>query len=230
MEEYKLQKALDQHRLWIETRGVQGTRADLGGAFLYDADLENANLGGANLRGANLTHANLTHANLTGANLTGANLRGANLQGANLERANLERANLIGAILKDAYLVDADLTGANLYCANLYCANLWGANLRSANLYCANLWGANLRSANLTNTILPDISWIIPGCLAQLNNIDYYGFYLAKDRKWDNFIQDSIGFFIQDNVKEKTFDMLVGDRIIRNIPDWVKYSGMKKIT
>ena len=195
MEEYKLQKALDQHRLWIETRGVQGTRADLGGAFLYDADLENANLGGANLRGANLTHANFTDANLTDANLTDANLTGANLRGA-----------------------------------NLYCAYLWGADLTGANLYCANLWGANLRSANLTNTILPDISWIIPGCLAQLNNIDYYGFYLAKEGKWDNFIQDSIGFFIQDNVKEKTFDMLVGDRIIRNIPDWVKYSGMKKIT
>ena len=192
MEEYKLQKALDQHRLWIETRGVQGTRADLGGAFLYDADLENANLGGANLRGANLTHANFTDANLTDANLTDANLTGANLRGA-----------------------------------NLYCAYLWGADLTGANLYCANLWGANLRSAKLTNTILPDISWIIPGCLAKLNNID---FYLAKDRKWDSFIQDSIGFFIQDNVKEKTFDMLVGDRIIRNIPDWVKYSGMKKIT
>ena len=126
--------------------------------------------------------------------------------------------------------VCANLAGADLAGADLWDANLKGANLCYANLWGADLWGANLTRANLTNTILPDISWIIPGCLAQLNNIDYYGFYLAKEGKWDNFIQDSIGFFIQDNVKEKTFDMLVGDRIIRNIPDWVKYSGMKKIT
>jgi predicted XRE-type DNA-binding protein len=55
------------------------------------------------------------------------------------------------------------------------------------------------------------------------------GFYLEKERKWDNFVQDSLGFLIQDNSEEKTFDMLVGDRIIRGIPDWVKYSGLKQI-
>jgi len=163
-------------------------------------------------------------ANLEGANLRDADLRGANLKVANLRDADLRDADLRGAILTRADLTCADLTRANLTGANLRGAYLWGANLTRANL-----WGANLTRANLTNTILPDISWIIPGCLAQLNNI-MHDFYLAKDRKWDNFIQDSIGFFIQDNVKEKTFDMLVGDRIIRNIPDWVNYSGMKKIT
>ena len=169
----ELKSILAEHKLWVETYRVQGTRA-----ILVDA--------------------NLVGADLRGANLVGANLRGADLRGANLERANL----------KDAYLVDANLTGANLS----------GANLT----------GANLSGANLTNTILPDISWIIPGCLAQLNKIKH-AFYLEKDRKWDNFIQDSLGFFIQDNVEEKTFDMLVEDRIIRNIPDWVKYSGMKQV-
>jgi len=75
--------------------------------------------------------------------------------------------------------------------------------------------------------ILPDISWIIPGCLAQLNEIKYC-FYLEKENKHENFIQDSLGFFIQNNSEEGTFDMLVEDRIIRNIPDWVKYSGLKQ--
>jgi hypothetical protein len=75
---------------------------------------------------------------------------------------------------------------------------------------------------------LPDISWIIPGCLAHLNQIKYE-FYLYKERKYENFIQDSIGFFIQDNLEEKTFDMLLGDRIIRGIPDWVKYSGLRQV-
>jgi len=142
------------------------------------------------------------------ADLKDADLRGANLEGADLYRADLYRADLRGA-----YLYRADLTDANLWGANL-----WGANLT----------GTDLRGANLTNAILPDISWIIPGCLAQLNKI-LYGFYLAKDGKRENFIQDSFGFFIQDNLEEKTFDMLVEDRIIRNIPNWVKLSGLKKI-
>ena len=99
------------------------------------------------------------------------------------------------------------------------------ANLRGANLEGADLSGADLRYANLTNTILPDISWIKAGCLVQLNK-NMYGFYLKN--KWVNFVQDSFGFFIQNNLTEKTFDMLVEDRVIRGIPDWVKYSGLKK--
>jgi hypothetical protein len=164
MEASKLKEILKQHRLWIETNGVQGTRADLSGA-----NLKSAYITGADLRGASLTGANLTDANLRGASLTGANLEDTNLTGANLE--------------------DTNLTGA---------------------------------------IGLPYVSWIIPGCLAQLNHIKY-GFWLEKENKYENFIQDSLGFFIQDNLEKKTFDMLVGDRIIRNIPDWVKYSGMKKI-
>jgi len=167
-----------------------------------------ANLEGANLYNADLTGAYLQGANLWGADLTDANLNGSNLEGAKLSGANLSFANLYGA----------DLTGAYLH----------GACLSGAYLGYANLEGANLTRAILTNTILPDISWIIPGCLVQLNNI-LYGFYLEKDNKLINFVQDSFGFFIQDNPIEKTFDMLIGDRIIRNIPDWVKYSGLKQV-
>ena len=93
----------------------------------------------------------------------------------------------------------------------------------------AELSGANLTGAYLKDaTGLPDISWIIPGCLFQLNE-NMHGFYLKKENKFVNFAQDSFGFFIQDNREEKTFDMLLGDRIIRGIPDWVKYSGLKQI-
>jgi hypothetical protein len=183
MEPSKLKKILEQHKLWIETNGVQGTRANLSGADLYCADL-----GGADL---------------TGANLTGADLRDANLICADLRGANLEGANL---------------TDADLFCAKLSYANLWRANLG----------GAKLSGAYLSGAILPDISWIIPGCLAQLNHIKYR-FWLEKEDKWDNFVQDSFGFFIQDNGEQKTFDILVGDRIIRGIPNWVKLSGMKQI-
>ena len=150
----------------------------------------------------------LSYANLKDADLSYANLRGANLRGANLRGANLRRACLRGA----------DLNGAILYSANLEGANLMGANLS----------GAYLCDANLTNAILPDVSWVITGCLVQLNHIKYE-FYLEKETKRDRFVQDTFGFFIQNNVAEETFDMLVEDRVIRGIPDWVKYSGLKQI-
>jgi len=205
MEASKLKEILEQHQLWVSTKGKQGERANL-----TDANLTGANLYDANLRDANLTRAILTGADLYRAILRGADLRGANLSGADLTGADLTGANLTGA----------NLTGAG--------ANLRGANLSYANLEGADLEGADLEGANLRGAILPDISWIIPGCLAQLNEIRY-GFYLEKEGKSANFIQDSLGFFIQDNVEEKTFDIMVGDRIIRNIPDWVKYSGMKQV-
>ena len=178
MEASKLKEILEQHKLWLETNGMQGMQGIL--AYLY----------GANLKDANLKDADLRRASLYAANLTGANLTGANLQ-----YANLKDANLTGANLTDAYLE-----------------------------------GANLTDANLRGAIsLPNISWIIPGCLVQLNGIKLNGFWLMKERKWENFVQDSFGFFIQNNLTEKTFDMLVEDRVIRGIPDWVKYSGLKQI-
>ena len=214
MEASELKEILDQHKLWIETNGVQGKRADL----------SYADLTGANLLDAILTDAKIDGANLTGANLKGAILTAAYLYGANLYGANLEDADFTGADLTSANFTDADLT--NAYLMNAY---LGDANLTDADLTGAYLLGAYLLGANLTGAIgLPDIFLIIPGCLVQLNQI-IYGFYLAKERKHENFIQDSIGFFIQDNSEEKTFDMLVGDRIIRNIPDWVKYSGIKQV-
>ena len=198
METSKLKDILDQHKLWLETNGMQGILA-----YLYGANLYGANLKDADLRRASLYAANLTGANLTDANLTDATLTDANLTGANLINADLWDANLTGAYLRRA-------------------------NLRRANLTGADLTGAYLNGADLTNAILPDVSWIIPGCLVQLNRIKYE-FYLKKDNKLINFVQDSFGFFIQDNREEGTFDMLAGDRIIRNIPDWVKYSGLKQI-
>ena len=195
MEASKLKEILDQHKIWIESNGVQGKCADL----------EDARLDGANLINADLEGAILCIANLIGANLNGAKLTGANLYGAILTRANLTGANL---------------SGANLTYVNLGYANLIGANLRGAFLEGANLYGA---------VGLPNVSWIIPGCLVQLNE-NMHGFYLKKENKLVNFGQDSFGFFIQDNREEKTFDMLVEDRIIRNIPHWVKYTGLKQVS
>ena len=161
------------------------------------------------------------------------------LDGKGGKRANLRGADLRYASLRGAYLSGANLGGADLRDTNLYCANLMGADLMGADLYCANLVGASLVGANLRGAFLeganlegavglPNVSWIIPGCLVQLNE-NMHGFYLKKEKKLVNFVQDSLGFFIQDNPIEKTFDMLVEDKIIRGIPDWVKYTGLKPV-
>jgi uncharacterized protein YjbI with pentapeptide repeats len=93
----ELKAVLKDHRLWAESDGKQGKRADL-----RDASLRGANLRGASLRGANLRRASFQDAYLQGANLQGANLRGAHLQGANLDGADLQGADLVGAHLQGA--------------------------------------------------------------------------------------------------------------------------------
>jgi len=108
----QLREVLAKHKVWRESGGREGARANLAGANLAGAnlagaDLPRADLAGANLAGANLAGADLPRADLAGAYLAGANLAGAYLADAYLARANLARANLAGA-----YLAGADLAGA----------------------------------------------------------------------------------------------------------------------
>jgi len=60
----KLKQILEAHKLWRESGGKSGARADLSGANLSRANLSEADLRWANLRGANLREANLCEANL----------------------------------------------------------------------------------------------------------------------------------------------------------------------
>ncbi|HGJ0890712.1 TPA: pentapeptide repeat-containing protein [Salmonella enterica subsp. enterica serovar Agona] len=138
-----LSKILEEHKVWITSMRESGSRANLRGANLRDADLRGADLCDADLRDADLCDADLCDANLRDADLCGANLCGADLCGANLCGANLR--------------------GANLRDANLRGANLRDANLRDANLRDANLCGANLRDADLRGADLPDLTFVILG-------------------------------------------------------------------
>lgn len=115
MEKEKLDKILENHKLWLNGEGG-----------------ECANLRGADLRYANLYNIDLRCANLNSADLSGADLRCANLRGVDLSGANLNSANLSGASL-----YNANLRGASLYNANLYSSNLNNANLNNVktNMY-----------------------------------------------------------------------------------------------
>jgi uncharacterized protein YjbI with pentapeptide repeats len=104
-------EVLDQHKLWVESGGESGRRADLSGI-------------------------NLANADLTGVNLRGAILDKAKLQGADLSMANLRGASLVQANLRDATLLGTELHGANLMGATFYGAEgMWIGRLGGANLF-----------------------------------------------------------------------------------------------
>ena len=111
----ELAEILDQHRIWVESAGESGNKADLCGVNLSKADLTGVNLQGAHLQRANLAGADLSMANLRGTNLAQADLRDTNLLGAELRGANLMGANLYGA---EGVWVGR-LGGANLFDAIL---------------------------------------------------------------------------------------------------------------
>jgi len=82
-----LAEILDQHKIWVESGGDSGIKADLCGV-------------------------NLAHADLTGVNLQGAVLNKANFRGADLSLANLRGASLVQADLRDTNLLGTELRGA----------------------------------------------------------------------------------------------------------------------
>ena len=102
--EMNIKQIIEQHALWLDTGGKEGSRANL----------THANLVCVNLTRANLTRANLAFANLDSVNLHGANLTHVNLEGANLFSANLDWANLNGANLTHVNLTHANLDSVNL--------------------------------------------------------------------------------------------------------------------
>ena len=94
MEKEKLDKILENHKLWLNGEG--GECANLRGA-----DLRYANLYNIDLRCANLNSADLRCANLRGTNLRGTNLSGANLSGAkNIKAFQCGECNRISFAIK----------------------------------------------------------------------------------------------------------------------------------
>src|SRR4029077_951562 len=76
-----LAEVLDQHKIWAESGGESGVKADLCGVNLANADLTGVNLQGALLNKTNLRGADLSLANLRGTSLVDADLRETNLLG-----------------------------------------------------------------------------------------------------------------------------------------------------
>ena len=93
-----LADALALHKIWLESEGRRGSRADLSegefvGAVLCGMNLERADLRRADFSSADLRNANLRNADLSGAVLTGTDLRGADFSGADLTDISMRDCN-----------------------------------------------------------------------------------------------------------------------------------------
>ena len=153
--------------------GVYLEQAALVGAYLRRVNLRKAHLGGAHLWQSNLEEADLKGARLEGARGWGANLKKADLKDACIKSAifsnsNLERANFYAADLEEVDFNGANLSGALVMYANLNRADLSDAQLDGANLSHATLSEITLERASLVGAFI----WY-----AQLN-----GSYIRKAR------------------------------------------------
>jgi len=95
MNKEKLNKILEQHKLYLQGEG--GECADLRGCDLRECDL----------RGCDLRECNLSWSNLSGCDLSGWDLRGCDLSWSNLSGCDLRGCNLSGCDLRGC-----DLSGA----------------------------------------------------------------------------------------------------------------------
>lgn len=159
----------------------------------------------------------------------------ANLKGAVLTRASFAKTDLRCVDLTNADFYGSDLRDANLSGATLSGVNFAHTDLRNANLSGANLEGANFEFAKLDGVIdLPDVSWMQPGCLVQLCNVSY-SFYCTNDTAYRNFEHNGLGVILHlrpvpHALEYTTFDVLTEDEVIRGIPSWVMYTGVKQCT
>lgn len=87
-----LVRILEDHSVWLDSKGRLGRQANLRGRDLRGADLSGKDLSAANLRDADLRGANLTNTVFTEADVRGADFCGALMAGASFYCARTEGA------------------------------------------------------------------------------------------------------------------------------------------
>jgi uncharacterized protein YjbI with pentapeptide repeats len=155
---------LQDHALWCETQGAQGSPSEFNGADLRKlGSIKGYNLTALSAKGAVFYGVDMEGVQLQGAQLQGADLRGCNLKRADLRGARLGRAKLSGADLREALmgplligedrLLPCDLSRAAIKAADLRGADLRQAVLVDADLSRSDMTGAHVRQANFQGAI-----------------------------------------------------------------------------
>lgn len=204
-----LEKILNDHSIWVLTKGRSGKLAELICRNLDGANLEMANLPFAHMQSASLKGAYLQGSNFRKAKLKGINLCGARLDGADFEGADLSGADLSFSICKGTSFVNSNLSDSKFVKADLLDVNFKGTNLQGANFKNANISYSDLSKANLKNVKFEGTH------LDETNFIRKH----FSDAKENDLKLSETNFTIQDlnqlisesgrNIKSKKEDMLV---------------------
>jgi uncharacterized protein YjbI with pentapeptide repeats len=88
-----LNKVLENHYIWIDSKKKAGKKADFSGIDLSEIDFSGTNLSEANFFEANLYKVNFSKACLIGADFSKTNLLWVNFSRADLRGADLEGAD-----------------------------------------------------------------------------------------------------------------------------------------
>lgn len=148
MDVYQREEILYDHKLWLETDGKRGERAN----FERTA-LDSVNLSKADLRKANFVGASLIDTDFRGAKLQEANLSAADLSGARLKNAELKKAQFINAKLNKANFEGADLRETKLQSADLVETNFKYANITGCSVYGISAWDLKINSKTIQSDL-----------------------------------------------------------------------------
>ena len=202
----QLSEILKQHRLWLDSYGKKGQRADLQKTDLRETNLSHAILNRACLKGAFLNNAHLSHTELSGANLYGANLKNAFLSNTDLSKANLHNADLREAKIINCDLQKTKLQKANLNCSTLDSVTLIDANICEAILNYAYINNSIMNGANFTGVDLSETR--LNHCYlyeSKLNKTKLFGTsFLSCSLKNTDFSGAEMGNTILSNVDLST--------------------------
>lgn len=172
-------KKYNEHIVWLETNGKEGTCADfsyldlseilfpnqanlkhaiLVGTIICNNKLINPNFQRAILKYADLSRSEFqkgvfSYASLENAILTSVILKNSNFENSNLEKAILDNSDFQGSRFDNTNLHEASLKKANFIDAQMERVCLVAANLKDANFTNANLNKAILSAANQEGTI-----------------------------------------------------------------------------
>jgi uncharacterized protein YjbI with pentapeptide repeats len=200
-------KTIRDHKLWIDSNGEKGARADFNHTNLINFNLEGVTLTGAQLEGVILAGSNLTNAELGFARLNNQGTLEPGDPTAYLPAppimltasiidqnghivstmqpvpgaTNLSRAFLTKVIFTGADLSDAILSKAILSGADLTRADLHGADLSGADLTAAILDGSDMSDANLDGTIFEPASISPVTSIENAKNLDLLTFRSNPD-------------------------------------------------
>jgi len=174
--------------------------------------MSNLDLSSFNLAGKKFKDVVLCRANFNNCNLEGSVFENVNLSFSSFKSASLKKTQFINCNLFRTDLSYSDLTESK---SN---SRMFSVNLKRANLMNCDFNGSDLEDANFSfaqNTKKkPQIGKIYKLHRTFCYRVSPYSY---------NIINDDYGMIIEVH-KNKTFDMLCSDKVIRNIPMWANYS------